>query len=58
MTESDRERWNRRYRERQVARPYSWTPSRWLEEIADRLVPPHAGARALDLACGPGRNSV
>lgn len=58
MAESDRERWNRRYTERYEAREYSWLPSRWLVEIADALRPPHQGARALDLACGTGRNSV
>ena len=58
MAESDRERWNRRYSERYAERPYSWLPSRWLGEIAEALRPPFAGARALDLACGPGRNSV
>jgi SAM-dependent methyltransferase len=33
-------------------------PSRWLTEIEEALRPPFPGARALDLACGPGRNSV
>jgi SAM-dependent methyltransferase len=33
-------------------------PSRWLTEIEETLHPPFPGARALDLACGPGRNSV
>jgi tellurite methyltransferase len=33
-------------------------PSRWLVEIEARLTPPYAGARALDLACGAGRNAV
>ena len=58
MAESDRERWNRRYSERQAERAYSWQPSRWLAEIAAAITPPYRGARALDLACGPGRNSV
>jgi tellurite methyltransferase len=58
LAESDRERWNRRYTERYDSREYSWQPSRWLAEIADALGPPHSEARALDLACGAGRNSV
>ena len=58
MAGADRERWNRRYSERYAAREYRWSPSRWLLSIEDRLTPPCAGARALDLACGPGRNSV
>jgi SAM-dependent methyltransferase len=58
VANADRERWNRRYRERYAERPYDFRPSRWLVEIGDSLVPPFAGARALDLACGPGRNAV
>ena len=58
MTDRDRERWNRRYVERYAERPYDFSPTRWLPEIADRLQPPHPAARALDLACGPGRNAV
>ena len=58
MTLADQERWNRRYRERYAERAYDFRPSRWLPEIGDRLVPPFAGARALDLACGPGRNTA
>lgn len=58
MPEADRERWNRRYAERYAERAYDFVPSGWLSEIEGRLLPPHAGARALDLACGPGRNAV
>jgi tellurite methyltransferase len=58
VSEADRERWNRRYRERYAERAYDFLPTRWLPEIAEMLVPPFAGARALDLACGPGRNAV
>jgi tellurite methyltransferase len=54
----DRDRWNRRYTERYTARDYAWRPSGWLVEIEHWLEPPHQGARALDLASGPGRNSV
>lgn len=58
MTEADRERWNRRYAERYAERDESWQPSRWLVEIEPRLERPFPGARALDLACGPGRHSI
>ena len=58
MADEDRERWNRRYRERYEARDYQWEPSRWLAEIEADLMPPSIKARALDLACGGGRNSV
>ncbi|MFN8633383.1 MAG: methyltransferase domain-containing protein [Chloroflexota bacterium] len=58
MADTDRERWNFRYAERHAERPYLFEPTSWLPEIADQLVPPHPGARALDLACGPGRNAV
>ena len=58
MAEGDRERWNRRYAERYAERTYDFMPSRWLSEIEARLTPPCPGARALDLACGPGRNAV
>ena len=58
MAEADRERWNRRYAERYAEREYHWTPSSWLVTLEDRLRPPYPEARALDLACGPGRNAV
>jgi SAM-dependent methyltransferase len=58
VAQQDRERWNRRYRERYEARDYRWEPSRWLAEIAADLTAPIPGARALDLACGGGRNAV
>jgi len=58
MADADRERWNRRYAERYAKRAYDFAPSRWLPEIEARLEPPYPGARALDLACGPGRNAV
>jgi SAM-dependent methyltransferase len=35
-----------------------WEPIAWLAEIRAQIQPPHEGARALDLACGPGRNAV
>ena len=58
MSGADRERWNRRYAERYAERAYDFVPSRWLPEIEAHLKPPHQDARALDLACGPGRNAV
>ena len=59
MAVADRERWNRRYSERYAERgPGSGQPSRWLAEIEASLLPPYPGARALDLACGPGRNAI
>jgi tellurite methyltransferase len=58
VTDQDRERWNRRYADRYQLRDYRWEPARWLLEIAERLRPQIPGLRALDLACGGGRNSV
>ena len=49
MSERDRERWEAKYRERTTA-PMRPLPS--LEWIA----PAHAGAVALDVACGAGRH--
>src|ERR1043166_9798081 len=54
MTVADRERWNRRYAESSFSRE----PSAWLREREALLRPPHPNARALDLACGPGHNSL
>jgi len=58
VADSDRERWNRRYSDRRAERPMHWGPTRWFPEIQRQLQPPHPDARALDLACGPGRNAV
>ena len=53
MSAVDREKWNRRYREGAYrARTH---PSVFLEECAAALPAP---GRALDLACGTGRNAV
>ncbi|MCC6178716.1 MAG: methyltransferase domain-containing protein [Chloroflexi bacterium] len=54
VAREDRERWNARYAERGAF----WDPSRWLETLGERLRAPHPGARALDVACGPGRNAI
>ncbi len=48
-----REKWNDRYAEPDFT-PFPDTPADWLVENAD-LLPP--GGRALDVACGDGRNS-
>lgn len=58
MARADRERWNRRYADRFARQAYEWTPTRWLAELGARLDPPRPGARALDLACGYGRNAL
>jgi tellurite methyltransferase len=49
-----REKWNRRYAEPGFT-PFPGAPADWLVENADLL--PAAGGRALDVACGDGRNS-
>ena len=52
MSRADREKWDERYRGGAFAeRPH---PSALLEDWIDRL----PGGRALDLACGAGRNSL
>jgi tellurite methyltransferase len=58
VADADQERWNGRYSSQFTQRNYSWQPSGWLLEIAAQLQPPRADARALDLACGGGRNAV
>jgi tellurite methyltransferase len=51
-----RERWNRRYAERGV-RPFPDAPAAWL--LANRsLLSGPDGRRALDVACGEGRNAA
>jgi SAM-dependent methyltransferase len=54
VSTDDRERWNRRHAER----PRDFAPAKSLAALADRLRPTHPGARALDLACGSGRNAL
>ena len=53
-TEQDRRRWNARY----ASRPNRSEPADSLIELAPLLRPPRPGARALDLACGTGRNAL
>ena len=54
MSSEDRERWNRRYSERTA----DWDPNSWLLAVGDEIRPEWAGARALDVACGNGRNAI
>ncbi|MFN8524918.1 MAG: methyltransferase domain-containing protein [Chloroflexota bacterium] len=56
MSQADRERWNERYRGRWGEQEFK--PISWLAEIGGLIRPAHAGARALDLACGIGRNGL
>ena len=51
MSRADRDRWDARYR----AGGYKRTPSRFVVEHAP---PPRQGARAVDIACGAGRNAL
>ncbi len=53
---SDRERWNRRYGERECA--MGEEPSRFLAEQLPAILREVPGRAALDVACGEGRNSV
>lgn len=53
---SARERWNRRYAETGV-RPFSDPPSEWLVDNRS-LLSMRGTRRALDVACGGGRNSA
>ncbi|HEY5318206.1 MAG TPA: class I SAM-dependent methyltransferase [Solirubrobacteraceae bacterium] len=54
--EPAREKWNRRYSEQGIT-AFPDRPSEWLEENRELLLGP-GGGRALDVACGDGRNSV
>ena len=54
MAEQDRQRWNARFAEREP----DFTPARSLVALGPRLRPTRPGARALDLACGLGRNAL
>jgi tellurite methyltransferase len=54
MVEADRVRWNERYRRE----PYDFSPLDWLVVLGPKLRAERTGARALDLACGAGRNSL
>lgn len=54
MAEIDRQRWNQRYRRG----AYDFSPAAWLVAREALLRPRRPGARALDVACGAGRNSL
>jgi tellurite methyltransferase len=53
--DGERERWNRRYAERGVD-ALRRLPAQWLADNEDLLAGP-PGRRALDIACGDGRNA-
>jgi len=61
MSEQDRDKWNRRYRDgayAERAHPGAFL-AEWLPRVRERLPPPAGRApRALDLACGAGRNAI
>ena len=56
MSEADRKRWNERYK----AGAYGQRahPSALLATMVEQWLPVRGGARALDLACGAGRNAL
>ena len=54
MADIDRQHWNQRYRDG----AYDFSPAAWLVKREALLRPTRLNARALDLACGVGRNSV
>ena len=54
MADADRTRWNERYRSEE----YNFTPAAWLQALEPTLREHPVGARALDLACGGGRNAL
>ncbi len=54
MAEQDRARWNERY----AGQVYDFTPAASLVALGPRLRPGRPDARALDLACGGGRNAL
>ena len=54
MSDADRSRWNARW----SASPPDFAPAEWVVARAALLAPRHAGATALDLACGNGRHAL
>jgi tellurite methyltransferase len=54
VSDQDRVRWNQRY----AGRTYDFTPAASLVALSSLLRPDRRGARALDLACGGGRNAL
>lgn len=55
-SDDPREKWNERYA-RAAATPFPDAPAEWLVEHRPLLDQPPAGSRALDVACGDGRNA-
>ena len=56
MTQTDRQRWDQRYRTGAYAeRPW---PSAYLQQCIPQIAANPVAARALDVACGRGRNSL
>jgi tellurite methyltransferase len=54
--EQDRIKWDARYAERDYL--FSFAPSRFLADSLDLVLRLAPGSRALDLACGEGRNAL
>jgi tellurite methyltransferase len=54
--ESDRTKWNERYSGERYYFPFA--PSRFLAESLPSILPLLPGRRALDIACGEGRNAI
>ena len=54
--ESDRVKWNQRYGGKDYM--FSFTPSKFLARSVERVCALVAGRRALDIACGEGRNAI
>lgn len=56
MEESEREHWNRRYQKQQCL--MSEAPSQFLQDTIATIEEGTLGRRALDVACGEGRNAI
>jgi len=54
MSDADRDQWNWRYAERAL----TWEPSSWLVSIETAIRPGGIARRALDVACGNGKNAI
>jgi tellurite methyltransferase len=54
--ESDRMKWNERYSGERYY--FSFAPSKFLADCFDQVLPLLPGRRALDIACGEGRNAI
>lgn len=56
MAQTDRQRWDARYRDG-AYQQRAW-PSAYLQQCVPLIAPTQLGVRALDIACGRGRNSL